>query len=70
MELSLDVMNFGNLLCRHWGAYYNVSGWRMQPVTIAAVENGAPVYRYTDAKISPSDLLSRWHMHIGARIVF
>lgn len=70
LELSLDVMNFGNMLCRHWGAYYNVSGWRMQPVTISALEDGAPVYRFTDAKLSSSDLLSRWHMQIGARIVF
>ena len=23
IEISLDIMNFGNMLCRHWGAYYN-----------------------------------------------
>ena len=23
LELSLDIMNLGNLICRHWGAYYN-----------------------------------------------
>ena len=38
VELSLDVMNLGNLICRHWGTYYNVSGMRLQPVTISAVE--------------------------------
>ena len=70
VELSIDVMNLGNLICRHWGAYYNVSGVRLQPVTISATEDGQPVYRFTGAKPSPSDLLSRWHMQIGARIVF
>ena len=70
VELSLDVMNLGNLLCRHWGAYYNVSNVRLQPVTISAAEDGQAVYRFTGAEISPSDLLSRWHMQIGARIVF
>ena len=70
VELSIDVMNLGNLICRHWGAYYNVSGVRLQPVTISATEDGQPVYRFTGAEPSPSDLLSRWHMQIGARIVF
>lgn len=70
IEISLDIMNFGNMLCRHWGACYNVSGWRMQPVNIVAVEDGAPVYRFTDAQLTPDDLLSRWHMQLGARIVF
>lgn len=70
IELSLDIMNFGNMLCRHWGAYYYVSGWRMQPVTVTSVENGVPVYRFTNADLSPGDLLSRWRMQIGARIVF
>ncbi len=63
-------MNFGNMLCRHWGAYYNVGGWRMQPVNIVAVEDGAPVYRFTSAELTPDDLFSRWHMQLGARIVF
>lgn len=70
LELSLDVMNLGNLICRHWGSYYNVSGVRLQPVTIASVENGAPVYRFTNSSLTPSDLLSRWRMQVGVRVVF
>ncbi len=70
VEVSLDVMNLGNLICRHWGAYYNVSGVRLQPVTVSAVEDGEPVYRFTGAKPSADDLLSRWSMQLGARIVF
>ena len=70
VELSLDVMNLGNLICRDWGAYYNVSGVRLQPVTIIAVEDGAPVYRFTDAKLTTDNLLSRWRMQLGVRVVF
>lgn len=70
VEVSLDVMNLGNLICRHWGAYYNVSGVRLQPVTISAVDDGAPVYRFTGAKLTSDDLLSRWSMQLGARILF
>jgi hypothetical protein len=70
VEVSLDIMNLGNLICRHWGAYYNVAGARLQPVTITGVENGEPVYRFTGAKLSSDDLLSRWSMQLGARILF
>lgn len=70
LEISLDVMNLGNLICRHWGTYYNVSGVRLQPVTVTAVENGEMVYRFTGATPSADDLLSRWSMQLGARVVF
>lgn len=70
IELSLDIMNFGNLLCRHWGSYYNVSGWRQQPVKVVRVEDGVPVYQYSNAALTPNDLLSRWNMQIGVRVIF
>jgi hypothetical protein len=70
VEISLDVMNLGNLICRHWGAYYNISGVRLQPVTVSGVEGGEAVYRFTGAKLTADDLLSRWSMQLGARILF
>ena len=70
VELSLDVMNLGNMICRHWGSYYNVSGWRQQPVKVVRVEDGVPVYQYSNTALTPSDLLSRWHMQLGVRVVF
>lgn len=70
VELSLDVMNLGNLICRHWGSYYNISGWSQQPVRIVRMEGDIPVYQFSNAVITPSDLLSRWHMQLGVRIVF
>ncbi len=70
IELSLDVMNLGNLICRHWGSYYNMSGWRHQPVKVVEVENMTPVYQFSSAAIMPDDLLSRWHMQVGIRVLF
>ena len=70
VEISLDVMNLGNLICRHWGAYYNISGVRLQPVTVSGVEDGEAVCRFTGAKLTADDLLSRWSMQLGARILF
>lgn len=70
VELSLDIMNFGNLICRHWGSYYNMSGWSHQPVKVVKIENGTPVYQFSSAAIVPNDLLSRWNMQVGVRVVF
>ena len=70
VELSLDIMNLGNLICRHWGSYYNISGWRHQPVKVVRVEDSVPVYQFANTAIMPDDLLSRWHMQIGMRVVF
>lgn len=70
IELSIDIMNLGNMICRHWGMRYNVGGGRMQPVTVAALEDGEPVYRFTSGQLTPDDLLSRWHMQLGVRVVF
>jgi len=70
VELSMDIMNLGNLICRHWGSYYNLSGWRHQPVKVVRIEENSPVYQYSNTAIVPNDLLSRWHMQIGLRVVF
>ena len=70
VELSLDVMNFGNLICRHWGTSYNISGLRLQPVSVSDMQNGKPVYRFTGASLTADNMLSRWSMQLGARIVF
>ena len=66
----MDVMNFGNMLCRHWGSYYNVGNVRLQPVNIVSEQNGEPVYRFTSGELTPNDLMSRWRMQLGVRVVF
>ena len=75
LQVSLDVVNFGNLLCRDWGAYYSVKNARLQPVRITALtddghDNKTPVYQFTGAQIAQDDILSRWHMQLGIRVVF
>ena len=70
VEVTLDVMNFGNMLCRHWGSYYNVGNVRLQPVNIVSEQDGEAVYRFTSSDLTPNDLMSRWRMLLGVRIVF
>lgn len=70
LQLSLDVINLANLLCDDWGKVYNISSWSQQPVKIEGVENGLPVYRFTSSQLTTNDILSRWHIQIGARVVF
>ena len=70
VELTLDIMNFGNMLCRHWGSYYNVGNVRLQPVNIVSEQDGEAVYRFTNSALTPNDLMSRWRMQLGVRVRF
>lgn len=74
VELSLDIVNLGNLIDRSWGASYRTSNWSLSPVTVTAlqaVDGGyRPVYKFTGAAPTRDDILSRWHMQLGLRVVF
>lgn len=74
VQLSLDILNVGNLLCRSWGTTWRTSNWTLSPVTVTgleAVEGGfRPVYKFTGASATRDDILSRWHMQLGVRVVF
>lgn len=74
VELSLDVINLSNLICRSWGMSYRVSNWALSPVTVTElreVEGGyRPVYKFNGANYTVNDLASRWHMQLGIRVVF
>lgn len=75
VQITLDVMNFGNMLSRKWGASYYLSNWKLSPVEVYALDddgagNKTPRYRYRGASLSKNDLLSRWHMQLGVRVVF
>ena len=73
-ELTLDVINLGNLLCRSWGMVHRTSNWTLSPLTVTelqSVEGGyRPVYKLTEASYTTDDVLSRWRMQIGIRVVF
>ena len=74
IELSLDVINFGNLLSRSWGLVHHTSNWTLSPVTVTElqeVEGGyRPVYKFNGASYTVNDIASRWHMQLGVKVVF
>ncbi|MBP3482477.1 MAG: TonB-dependent receptor [Alistipes sp.] len=75
LQITLDIMNMGNMFDRDWGAYYSVSNSKLTPVRITALTddgdgNKTPVYQFTGADYTRNDILSRWHMQLGVRVVF
>lgn len=74
LQLTLDIINFGNMLCRSWGATYSDT-WNLSPITVASIAkddqgNATPTYQYKGQENVPNDILSRWHMQLGLRVVF
>ena len=75
VQISLDVINLGSLISKDWGASYYTSKYKVSPVEIYGFENDAegnrtPKYRFVGGSVSRNDLLSRWRMQVGVRIVF
>ena len=75
VQLSLDVINLGSLLSKDWGASYYTSKYKISPVEISGFTTDAeghrtPKYRFVGGSISRNDLLSRWRMQVGVRVVF
>lgn len=74
VELTLDVINLGNLISRSWGLVHRTSNWALSPVTITElreVEGGyRPVYKFNGANYTVDDIASRWHMQLGVKVVF
>lgn len=75
-ELSLDIMNVGNLLNREWGMYKS-STYGLQPLKITSVTPTAdgsgvvPTYSWKGStRLYDYEFGSRWHMQVGARITF
>lgn len=72
LQLTLDIINFGNLLNKKWGdnygSYYNVS-----PLQVTSVDATTRVatFLYNDNNtIKMSDIASRWHAQIGVKFTF
>jgi hypothetical protein len=53
---------------------YRTSNWALSPVTVTEVkqvgDNYRPVYKFNGAAYTTDDILSRWHMQIGVRVLF
>ncbi|WP_028909954.1 TonB-dependent receptor [Prevotella sp. AGR2160] len=70
MQLTFDVMNFANMLNKHWGAHYS-NAYNLSPLTLTAVKNGVGYFQYnTNSKPVASDVASRWHAQVGLRLEF
>ena len=75
VQITLDVMNLTNALNRDWGAVYFLDDWKLSPVEVTTLTddgkgNKTPSYRFVGGEISKNDLLSRWSMQLGLRVVF
>ena len=75
VQISLDVINLGSLISKDWGASYYTSKYKVSPVevygfTTDASGNRTPKYRFVGGSVSRNDLLSRWRMQLGVRVVF
>ena len=75
VQISLDVINLGSLISKDWGASYFTSNYCISPVEIASITtdaegNRTPKYRFVGGMVSKNDLLSRWRMQVGVRVVF
>lgn len=72
VELTLDIINFGNLLNSDWGVRQNFT--TNQPIGVSIQEDGAPLYSFDEATtntfVNDFSLLSRWQMQLGARLRF
>lgn len=74
LQLSIDLLNFGNLLNSHWGdrQFASQTGL-LQPVSVS-VANGEPTYSFDTAQKSTYftdfSLASRWQMQVGLRYSF
>lgn len=74
VQLSIDVLNLGNLLNSNWGVRQFASQTGLlQPVGVA-VADGVPTYSFDQAQTSTYytdfSLASRWQLQVGLRYSF
>lgn len=76
IELSLDIMNLGNLINREWGMY-SASTYGLQPLKIVSMtetEDGSgytPTYSWNGSQqIYEDETSSRWYMQLGLKLTF
>jgi len=73
-QISIDVLNVGNLISSSWGVrqYATYTGL-VQPIAVS-VNNGIPLYTFDQSQkatfFDDFNLASRWQMQIGLRYIF
>jgi hypothetical protein len=75
IQLSLDVLNFGNLLNSNWGVRQFASYTGLaQPLGVSTDSKGVPTYSFDTSQkttfFNDSQLISRWRMQLGLRYSF
>ncbi len=72
IQVSLDVLNLGNMINSNWGVRQYPTN--TQPIGVSVDENNNPTYSFdTSLKSTFRDdfsLLSRWQMQLGLRYIF
>ncbi|HLF63092.1 MAG TPA: TonB-dependent receptor [Saprospiraceae bacterium] len=72
VQVSLDILNFGNLLSSDWGVKELPNN--TQPIGVTVDANGVPTYSF-DANLQETfsndlGLQSRWQAQVGLRYIF
>jgi len=85
IQLTFDVLNFGNMLNSSWGKSYNINynvpvisfaGFRPNATTPTNADYAKPVFQYnpsgflTKQSYTVSDFFSRWRGQVGIRYIF
>jgi hypothetical protein len=72
IQISLDLLNLGNLLSSNLGVRQQVAN--TQPVGVSINTAGVPVYSFdkalTSTFVNDFSLASRWQLQLGARYIF
>jgi len=73
VQLTIDILNFGNLLNSNWGV--RQIPVNTQPIGVSVdATTGVPTYTFdatqTSTFTNDLDLLSRWQMQFGLRYIF
>jgi len=83
IEISLDILNVGNMINSSWGTYKTMGllGYDIKPLTVSSIgSDGTPIYKInaTDATAFKANSVwkydvstsSTWGMMLGAKITF
>jgi len=73
IQLSLDVMNLGNMISSDWGVRQYASTYN--PIAVTGVDaNNVPYFNFdtnlTDSYIDAFSVASKWQMQFGIRYIF
>lgn len=73
-QITLDVLNVGNLINSNWGVRKVASASATSPLTFVRFNGaGAPVFNFTGPDktyVDDPGLFSRWRAQLGARYFF